>query len=104
MGSDSSTGGWKDGLGGHVRINSDPVQPTTSKGDDDDVELADHPSPRALDFPRLGVDALIHDGRPERTNEDGSFAFYKVYKRRWFGLVQLTLLNIIVSWDVSYYT
>jgi FLVCR family MFS transporter 7 len=26
---------------------------------------------------------------------------YKVYKRRWFGLVQLMLLNIIVSWDVS---
>lgn len=26
---------------------------------------------------------------------------YKVYKRRWFGLVQLTLLNIIISWDVS---
>ncbi|EAQ85087.1 hypothetical protein CHGG_09101 [Chaetomium globosum CBS 148.51] len=24
---------------------------------------------------------------------------YKVYKRRWFGLLQLTLLNIIVSWD-----
>ncbi|KAI0112481.1 major facilitator superfamily domain-containing protein [Nemania sp. FL0031] len=24
---------------------------------------------------------------------------YKVYKRRWFGLVQLTLLNIIISWD-----
>jgi len=27
---------------------------------------------------------------------------YKVYKRRWFGLVQLVLLNIIVSWDVSF--
>jgi hypothetical protein len=26
---------------------------------------------------------------------------FKVYKRRWFGLMQLTLLNIIVSWDVS---
>ena len=26
---------------------------------------------------------------------------FKVYKRRWFGLFQLTLLNIIVSWDVS---
>ena len=26
---------------------------------------------------------------------------YKVYRRRWFGLLQLTLLNIIVSWDVS---
>lgn len=25
---------------------------------------------------------------------------YKVYKRRWFGLLQLILLNIIVSWDV----
>lgn len=24
---------------------------------------------------------------------------YKVYKRRWVGLLQLTLLNIIVSWD-----
>ncbi|KAH8765763.1 major facilitator superfamily domain-containing protein [Hyaloscypha finlandica] len=24
---------------------------------------------------------------------------YKVYKRRWFGLIQLVLLNIIVSWD-----
>ena len=26
---------------------------------------------------------------------------YRVYKRRWFGLVQLILLNIVVSWDVS---
>jgi hypothetical protein len=26
---------------------------------------------------------------------------FKVYKRRWFGLAQLVLLNIVVSWDVS---
>lgn len=26
---------------------------------------------------------------------------YRVYKRRWLGLVQLTLMNIVVSWDVS---
>jgi len=26
---------------------------------------------------------------------------YKAYRRRWFGLLQLTLLNVIVSWDVS---
>ena len=32
---------------------------------------------------------------------DADSARYKVYKRRWFGLLQLTLLNIIVSWDVS---
>lgn len=25
---------------------------------------------------------------------------YKVYKRRFFGLTQLVLLNIVVSWDV----
>ncbi|KAI5922796.1 MFS general substrate transporter [Camillea tinctor] len=30
---------------------------------------------------------------------DGDGIVYKVYKRRWFGLAQLTLLNIIVSWD-----
>lgn len=24
---------------------------------------------------------------------------YKVYKRRWFGLIQLVLLNIVASWD-----
>jgi hypothetical protein len=27
---------------------------------------------------------------------------YKTYRRRWFGLLQLVLLNIIVSWDVRY--
>lgn len=26
---------------------------------------------------------------------------YRVYKRRWFGLAQVVLLNIVVSWDVS---
>lgn len=25
---------------------------------------------------------------------------YKVYKRRFLGLIQLVLLNIVVSWDV----
>jgi hypothetical protein len=27
---------------------------------------------------------------------------YKLYKRRWFGLIALTFLNIIVSWNVSW--
>lgn len=31
----------------------------------------------------------------------GEGAPYRVYKRRWFGLTQLVLLNIIVSWDVG---
>ncbi|TRX94392.1 hypothetical protein FHL15_004859 [Xylaria flabelliformis] len=29
----------------------------------------------------------------------GAGTVYKVYKRRWFGLAQLTLINIVVSWD-----
>lgn len=29
-----------------------------------------------------------------------SYVEYKVYKRRWFGLIQLVLLNIIGSWGV----
>jgi hypothetical protein len=38
-------------------------------------------------------------GAAEAAQEGG--IEYKVYKRRWFGLVQLTLLNVIVSFDVS---
>ncbi len=34
--------------------------------------------------------------------EEGERVVYKVYKRRWFGLVQLVLLNIVVSWDVRF--
>lgn len=37
----------------------------------------------------------------ERKRKSYSHAHYKVYKRRWFGLAQLVLLNIVASWDVS---
>ncbi|KAL0941915.1 Major facilitator superfamily domain-containing protein 7 [Colletotrichum truncatum] len=30
---------------------------------------------------------------------EGTATEYRTYKRRWFGLAQLTLLNVIVSWD-----
>ncbi|KAF2400899.1 MFS general substrate transporter [Trichodelitschia bisporula] len=39
------------------------------------------------------AEPLIADTEGERRIE------YRLYKRRWFGLVQLVLLNIIVSWD-----
>ncbi|PSR76634.1 major facilitator superfamily domain-containing protein [Coniella lustricola] len=32
-------------------------------------------------------------------DEEATTETYKVYKRRWLGLVQLTLLNIVVSWE-----
>ena len=36
-----------------------------------------------------------------RINPGVSSHEYRVYGIRWFGLIQLVLLNIIVSWDVS---
>lgn len=39
-------------------------------------------------------------GRP-KPKQTYSHAHFKVYKRRWLGLAQLVLLNIVVSWDVS---
>ncbi|KAL8903583.1 MAG: hypothetical protein Q9207_003834, partial [Kuettlingeria erythrocarpa] len=38
---------------------------------------------------------------PPPYNEEGQMPrpVYRVYKRRWFGLMQLVLMNIIVSWD-----
>lgn len=50
----------------------------------------------------IGIDgAGEEDGNEQQVERDsqGRPVIYKVYKRRWFGLVQLTLLNIIVSWD-----
>lgn len=106
-----------------MRINSNEpgasVEDTGSKkGDDLELQVRDQDTPsdedrvggggdagrsrRKFQFPRLGLDALIRDGRPEDNGiRDGSVVFYKVYKRRWFGLVELTLLSLLVSWEVS---
>lgn len=106
----------------HLRIDSNEpassVDDTGSKkGDDLELRVRDQDTPtdadtvagsndrgrrRRFQFPRLGLDALIRDGQPEDDGrQDGSVAFYKVYKRRWFGLVELTLLTLLVSWEVS---
>ena len=39
-------------------------------------------------------------GEEEATPINGGHREYRVYKIRWFGLTQLILLNIVVSWDV----
>ena len=44
---------------------------------------------------------MVSFGRKGRTRRSSSTAEFKVYKRRWIGLVQIVLLNIVVSWDVS---
>lgn len=69
------------GKSGHLRLASN----STDGDDDDDVERL------------AGAEVEV----ASIENGDRGVVVYKVYKRRWFGLFQLTLLNIIVSWDVS---
>ncbi|KYK55036.1 Major Facilitator Superfamily protein [Drechmeria coniospora] len=54
----------------------------------------------SLDFSlhdRTGADDVV-DGIAGRLSH-GTPVVYRTYKRRWFGLVQLALMNIVVSWD-----
>ncbi|KAI1124240.1 major facilitator superfamily domain-containing protein [Nemania abortiva] len=59
---------------------------------DDEFE----PRPESVATTEIVEDA---GGAAAGDGHEGHGTVYKVYKRRWFGLVQLTLLNIIVSWD-----
>lgn len=43
----------------------------------------------------------ISSDEPSPDVENGTSTEYRTYKRRWFGLIQLTLMNIMVSWGVS---
>ena len=58
----------------------------------------------------LGVEERSHSFRGsgaasnhenDRASTAAPIIEYKVYRRRYFGLFQLVLLNVIVSWDVS---
>lgn len=43
------------------------------------------------------------DGGGVATGAAPAAPVYRTYKRRWFGLFQLTLMNVVVSWDVSHH-
>ncbi|KAG2162155.1 hypothetical protein VTO58DRAFT_106371 [Aureobasidium pullulans] len=66
-----------------------PLSNSYSPVEDEDSEMA------PLN-PTSTVDDLELTDSEARRN---SIVHYRVYKRRFFGLVQLVLLNIIVSWD-----
>lgn len=55
-----------------------------------DITMREHPG--SAEVGDAGADASVVNGQVHE---------YRTYKRRWFGLVQLTLMNIVVSWDVS---
>lgn len=53
------------------------------------------------DIENHGTNNINGDAANDVPTSQEGILVYKVYKRRWFGLLQLTLMNIIVSWDVS---
>lgn len=55
---------------------------------------ASSPKPQPLEIEGQGASN-------DATTDQTTAVQYKTYRRRWFGLVQLTVLNIIVSWGVS---
>ena len=88
-------------------------------GDEEEVELSDMTSSLSEDKSNVTRVDTRHTDDTEHTGPsssaagilgtedehahfiDGEGAQYQVYKIRWFGLVQLVLLNIVVSWDVG---
>lgn len=90
--------------------------------DDDWMEMADFDRDTTIDTgvknQQLQVEGRYTDGEPltelsgsrsigegdevalANANGDQLPVEYRVYKIRWFGLTQLILLNIVVSWDV----
>ncbi|KAI1370033.1 major facilitator superfamily domain-containing protein [Xylaria arbuscula] len=78
----------------------DGLQRLSSHADDDFEPRAG----REGDSDSTGSTERIEDVRGTATaaageSDERGEIVYKVYRRRWFGLVQLTLLNLVVSWD-----
>ena len=79
---------------GIERLTSNGNEP--SKQQPETIESPTDPTPSER-F-RAQAEALL----PQ--DDETSHEEYRVYKRRWFGLIQLILLNIVVSWDVCSFT
>lgn len=102
--------GWMDlkNIGSRIRVrgqkDKNELRTTESGASADPLALSEVTSNDGLLSEEDGAAEAARgvDGVP---NANGDAAYgattYKVYKRRWFGLFQLALLNIIVSWDVS---
>lgn len=76
----------------------------TSGVDGEEMVTVDESSLAALKdstSPEISAEHQDLDGAAQDHEEENPPRAYRVYKRRWFGLMQLVLMNIIVSWDVS---
>ncbi|KAL9022344.1 MAG: hypothetical protein Q9185_000459 [Variospora sp. 1 TL-2023] len=56
-------------------------------------------TPKDSTSPEISAEHQDLDGAAQDHEEENPPRAYRVYKRRWFGLMQLVLMNIIVSWD-----
>jgi len=96
----------------HTQTNDTMLKKATRSSDDDDIVLPVSES-RSTGYEIDGVVEMDEDARETSKWKMASFGLkarrgrhssttqFKVYKRRWIGLLQLVLLNIVVSWDVS---
>ncbi|KAJ3939430.1 hypothetical protein N0V92_013968, partial [Colletotrichum tropicale] len=84
-----------------------PAGPGFGKLGDEEYELRNVDTPGSRDnAPGAGhlqqpYSDAVAGGDDNGSVMEGTATEYRTYKRRWFGLAQLTLLNVIVSWDVS---
>lgn len=89
----NSEGSSKDGTTYRERVAEEPARSGESSG-----------ARRENDEDELGEGEVIaaRGRRWWNRGQSGTYSHthFKVYKRRWFGLAQLVLLNIVVSWDV----
>lgn len=65
---------------------------------DSETSNGTHSTNDALIERNIGINEALNYG-PHQHYDDDFTPTYRVYKRRFFGLAQLVLLNVIVSWD-----
>ncbi|KAK2002346.1 major facilitator superfamily transporter [Colletotrichum falcatum] len=79
--------------------NPAPPGPGFGKLGDVDYDLRDVDSSASRDHAIAAAAAGAAGPDYNDSVLEGTTVEYRTYKRRWFGLAQLTLLNVIVSWD-----
>jgi hypothetical protein len=77
---------------GESNAQAGPASKSTSQNQERYTDHPDHETADIVVTREVSGTALVASSTP---------VVYRVYKRRWFGLMQLVLLNIIISWDVS---
>jgi len=75
---------------------------------ENETEMERLPSGPDVESDQPRKDIAYHDAQPAegegsraRDGNEVEAVVYRVYKRRFIGLFQLVLLNVMVSWDVS---